>query len=238
MSALKDETGHKYGRLLVLELDKEKTKNKKGTWWKCKCDCGNETIVEGYSLRSGHTTSCGCYHKERFCYSRFQDLTGQRFGKLIVLEQDYKAKIEKDFRRVYYKCQCDCGNIITTNRGCLISGDTTSCGCIKSKGELKITQILKEHNIIFEQQKTFDTCRFPDTNALARFDFYLPEYNTLIEYDGRQHFDKNNPWYSEYNILHDQYKNQWCKENNVPLIRIPYTKYETLCIEDLLIARY
>ena len=61
----------------------------------------------------------------------------------------------------------------------------------------------------------------------------------LIEYDGEQHFQKNDFFGGEKAFLErqerDLIKTQWCKEHNIPLIRIPYTKYETLYIEDLLL---
>lgn len=79
-------------------------------------------------------------------------------------------------------CEARATDIITKNK--------TSCGCINSKGESKIIQLLIENGIPFEQQKSFDTCRFPDTDGLARFDFYINnEY--LIEFDGKQHFEQN-----------------------------------------------
>ena len=53
-----DETGKRYGKLTVLELDTEKSS--KNAFWKCKCDCGTLLTVEGTKLRSGHTQSCGC----------------------------------------------------------------------------------------------------------------------------------------------------------------------------------
>lgn len=56
-----DITGKRYGRLLVVErADSAKGK----TRWLCKCDCGKECIVHGSSLKSGNTTSCGCYKTE------------------------------------------------------------------------------------------------------------------------------------------------------------------------------
>lgn len=58
-----DETGNRYGRLVVLEFAG------RGQWrrimWKCKCDCGRHTITTGSSLRSGKTQSCGCLAKEK-----------------------------------------------------------------------------------------------------------------------------------------------------------------------------
>jgi hypothetical protein len=56
-----DISGQKFGRLLVLE----RIPIKKTNTWKCKCDCGNEKIVRGYSLIKGSTKSCGCFSKEK-----------------------------------------------------------------------------------------------------------------------------------------------------------------------------
>lgn len=53
-----DMTGKKYGMLTVIE-SAGISKNGK-VRWRCKCDCGNETVADGYKIRSGHTTSCGC----------------------------------------------------------------------------------------------------------------------------------------------------------------------------------
>ena len=87
-----------------------------------------------------------------------------------------------------YLCKCDCGNECNVTAISLRSGHTASCGCLKSRGENKISNILSNAKITFEREKTFNTCKFPDSNALARFDFYLPDYNICIEYDGEQHF--------------------------------------------------
>lgn len=132
------------------------------------------------------------------------NLIGKRFGKLIVLEQ---TNIRKN-KNVVWKCQCDCGNITYVTTNSLTKGDTKSCGCIKSFGEEKISQLLRENNIFFEREKQFNNCRFPDTNKMARFDFYVNnEY--IIEFDGKQHFEINN--FFEQNLEniqeHDNFKN-------------------------------
>ena len=114
----------------------------------------------------------------------------------------------------------------------LKSGHTTSCGCIKSKGEEKIAKLLRENNIDFIQEKQFNSCIFPN-GYLAKFDFYVTKKNYLIEYDGIQQFEEGN--FLNANKDYDEIKNKWCKENNIPLIRIPYTHYEKLNIKDLLL---
>jgi hypothetical protein len=90
------------------------------------------------------------------------------------------------YHSVYWKCRCKCGTIKSIRADSLIDETSLSCGCVKfSKGENKIAKILKENDIEFETQKIFDSCRFPKSNIVARFDFYLKEYNTIIEYDGK-----------------------------------------------------
>lgn len=115
-----------------------------------------------------------------------------------------------------------------------MQGSTQSCGCIqKSKGEDKIKILLNKLNINYIYQKTFKDCYNPKTNYLLRFDFYLPDYNILIEYDGEQHFDvRKHGWFTEkaYQEIkeRDQLKNKYCREKNIPLLRIPYTDYNIL----------
>ena len=95
-----------------------------------------------------------------------------------------------------------------------------------------------EHHIPFEKEKTFDTCRYQNTNAYARFDFFV-DNKYIIEYDGIWHFQPTFNNFNEENfnntINHDEFKNQWCKENNIPIIRIKYTQLDTLNIKDLLL---
>lgn len=58
-----DETGNRYGRLIVISYHDHTVKDCRARW-KCVCDCGNECVVTGQQLRNGQTTSCGCYQKE------------------------------------------------------------------------------------------------------------------------------------------------------------------------------
>lgn len=108
------------------------------------------------------------------------------------------------------------------------TGNTRGCGCIKkSSGEDKICSLLQELGITFNTEKTFEDCRNPKTNGLLRFDFYLPDYNICIEYDGEFHYKARNVgWDTEEKLKSTQYrdniKTQFCKDNNIKLIRIPY----------------
>ena len=97
--------------------------------------------------------------------------------------------------------------------------------CNESKGEKRISLLLDENNIEYECQKCFDDCK--DIKPLP-FDFYLPKLNKMIEYDGKQHYEPidffGGQEYWEYIQRHDEIKNQYCKDNNIQLLRIPYYK--------------
>jgi hypothetical protein len=232
MSKAIDLTGQTFGRWTVIE--RVKNNNCRKAMWLCECGCEQHTRKEvlGYTLRKGKSKSCGCLQKEKVSKLNFIDISGKKFGHLTVLEFAGKDNSKK----ILWKCKCDCEaeTIIIVRGADLKSGKTTSCGCVKSKGEEKIAKILKDNNILFKKEKTFSTCRFKDTDALARFDFYLPDQNIVIEYDGEQHFNKNNPWYGK-NKEHDDFKNDWCKKNNILIIRISYTQLEKLTIKDLIL---
>jgi Zn finger protein HypA/HybF involved in hydrogenase expression len=94
-----------------------------------------------------------------------------------------------------------------------------------SKGEKYIIKYLDENDIKYHHQYGFDTCKY--INKLT-FDFYLPYYNLCIEFDGRQHFEPVEYFGGQKEfescIKRDNSKDYWCKENNLRLVRIPYTK--------------
>ena len=217
-----------------------KHSNSRKIYWKCRCQCGTEKEVRADGLKNGTTKSCGCYKKQVLIEQnklKQVDLTNKIFGKLIALE----PTDDRRDGRVVWKCECECGNEFYVDSHSLIQGKTTSCGCLISKGEFLIEKILKENKIPFEKQKIFSSCKFQDTGYYAKFDFYVNN-NYLIEYDGQQHFyyaNSEHTWNNAQNFektqQHDNYKNQWCKDNNIPLIRIPYTQLEQLSIIDLLL---
>lgn len=106
--------------------------------------------------------------------------------------------------------------------------------CNQSKGESKIEQWLKENNIDYERQYAFEDCRHL---SLLKFDFYLPNYNICIEYDGEQHKKpicfggiSEKEAIKEFKLTQerDKIKNEYCKTHNIPLLRIPYTEFDNI----------
>ena len=203
--------------------------------WHCKCDCGNECDIATRSLKSGLTQSCGCLRNEKTYEACGNNIANQRFGKLTAL---YPLLGTNSGNGIKWHCLCDCGNECDVALGNLTSGGTQSCGCLKmSHGELKINQLLTNNNINFIQEYRPKDSSIPFD---ARFDFYLPEQNYIIEFDGCQHYIIGTGLYNTLEKVqktqeHDKIKNEWCKNNNIPLIRIPYTRYKELCLEDLLL---
>lgn len=100
--------------------------------------------------------------------------------------------------------------------------------CKSSKGEKKISEWLRRNNIKYEIEKMFDRLVGLSGGNL-RYDFYLPDYNLLIEYDGIQHYKwtKGMMTREDFKKLqhHDKLKNEYAKNNNIKLIRIPHSKF-------------
>jgi len=96
----------------------------------------------------------------------------------------------------------------------------------RSFGEYYIKQFLEYNNINYMKEKTFSDCLNLKNNKL-RFDFYLVDYNILIEFQGKHHYmpvNKYNRAKRVYNktVLHDQIKRQYCEDNEITLIEISY----------------
>ena len=222
-------------------IQKDLNNKDKTIKWSCQCKrCHNIKSVRGSDIRSGKSKNCGCLRKEKISQRNrqtYKDITGQHFGLLQALYPTEK----RQNTYIVWHCKCLCGNEKDICYHDLIEGNVHSCGCMTiSKGELAIKTILEQNKIPFKQEATFSTCFFPDTKQLARFDFYV-DNKFLIEFDGSQHFSSmqynNCGWNTEENfqktLNHDKIKNKWCKDNNIPLIRIPYTHYKNITIEDL-----
>lgn len=127
-----DLTGEKYGRLTVLHEIEPHGKYRR---WACQCDCGNIIHVHQHSLRSGNTKSCGCLQIDAAIDSRLIDLTGKRFGKLVVIGKvdDDSSSRSKWSPRIKWLCQCDCGSSpIQVSGKTLKNGGRKSCGCNKN----------------------------------------------------------------------------------------------------------
>lgn len=184
----------------------------------CKCSCGKE--VDWPADYINKKKNCGCQFMKGF--DIIESLVGERFGKLTVL--GVSERLDLNGKRAYRICQCDCGNIVEVYRGHLKDGHTKSCGCSESFGETFVANFLNKNNIVFLRQHSF--LNLVDKLPL-RFDFALFVQNNLmglIEVQGEQHYNQNSFYYSESLVKHDKMKQEYCLENNIPLLKLDYRK--------------
>lgn len=144
-------------------------------------------------------------------------------------------KIKED--KVVFKCEC--GNIFSTHVQDFVHGNKKVCDeCSKaiSSFEMKTQNWLRENNINFIREHSFKGFKNNNNKYCYYFDFYLPDYNICIECDGQQHYSPVNfggvsQKEAEINfqktINNDKIKNQYCKDNNIKLLRIPYWEFNS-----------
>lgn len=243
--------GDKYNRLTALQRDISRV-NEGRVFWLWQCDCGNIISRPLKEIKNGNTKSCGCLLKEnrlknleKIHENQLESLVGKRSGLLQVIRQATKEEIgNRPSGLRYWYCKCDCGNFHIVSTSDFNYGKVQSCGCLNSKGEAKIKQLLENNNIKYATQFYFDDLKTYN-NKKFRFDFGVlndeQQLQYLIEYDGIQHFDEdkqfgsNNKQIFENIQNRDQIKNEYCKVNNIPLIRIPYNHFDKIEIKDLLL---
>lgn len=213
--------------------------------------CGKEFEGRPKTIKNGECKSCGCLKlkasKENLKKAQLKQAQnkpcykGQTINDFYIL--DDIPRPEKDTQKTsWVKAVCPiCNQSFDVRVKDIKSGNTKSCGCTKSHGEFKINKILTEANISFAKEFSFNDLKYIKK---LRFDFAIfndkQQLSYLIEYDGKQHFEIINAGWSNFDSLEiiqkrDGLKNNYCKEHNIPLIRIPYTHLKELCLKDLLL---
>lgn len=113
--------------------------------------------------------------------------------------------------------------------------------CSESRGEHNIRLFIETNKLKYKYQKTFNGCINPKTGCKVMFDFFVNKYNLVIEYDGVGHFIPtrfNGASIESATISYnstkktDKIKNKYCRDNNIPLLRIKYTNFKN--IEEIL----
>lgn len=194
------------------------------------CSCGNEFNRSFQKVKDGQTTCLNC-SVERISSATRHTVDNviealKEFDISLLPNQIYKNNKEKIFVKCNL-CGYEWGRILHSNSGCP--------KCSFSKGEDRISNFLIKENILFTSQKVFSECR--GKKRPLPFDFYLDYINLLIEYQGEQHYfpvdfaGNGKEWAKEQfkNVVKkDKIKVKYCKENNIPLLIIPYTEYERI----------
>lgn len=213
--------------------------------WPAICECGNTTFVRGTELRYGGILSCGCLQRQKTREQGIkngQDLTGKRFGSLIVV----KKTDERYRRQIVWECKCDCGNIKKIASGDLLEGRTTSCGCRRrSLGAGKIKEILDQNNIKYLEDVEYFQDLITTGGGRGRYDFIIFNENNdpikLIEFDGELHFYPIEHFGGqkdfEKRLQNDHIKNEYAWAHKIPIVRIPYTE-KNITLETIMGDQY
>ena len=186
-AVLEDLTGRVFGRWKVIERVPNrvsKSGKTRSIMWLCECECGTRKAVGARALKTGMSTSCGCFQKERASKVLTDDLTGREFAHLKVMyrngsyrPKNYGIGRKKSSVRAVWHCKCDCGNECDVVGKFLKNGDVTSCGCSRSsKYELHVIKYLESigyiRDIDFFKEKKFPGLVGTGGGAL-RFDFFV-----------------------------------------------------------------
>lgn len=168
-----------------------------------------------------------CGGTMRKTHEEFVSLVKEINPTLSVISEYKNVKTE-------VKILCNvCGHVFHTKPHNILYSKTGCPKCSMPRGELLISRFLDENNITYIPQYKFDECK----NIMQLpFDFFLPDNNVAIEYDGIQHFEPIDHFGGNDVFIkrkeNDSIKTKYCKENNIKLIRIPYTEINN--IEEIL----
>ena len=218
---INDLTSQKFSNITVVELSHRRVSNK--TMWWCKCDCGIVKEIIGADLLSGKTTSCGCVGSLKRSLRTAKDLTGIRYGKLVVQHRHGAIGATK---HVTWVCLCDCGQTKVVTSTDLQQEKVMSCGCKKtSKGEEKIKAYLISIGLVnqFQREVSIDKSRL-------KYDFSILKNNSivgLIEFHGEQHYSPVS-WFGgltnyQQQRTRDVKKILTANKAKIPLLIIPYS---------------
>lgn len=196
MGKFKNLTGMKFGKLAVLEMLDERYVSPSGythIQYLCECSCKEKTkiVTLATALRGGNTQSCGCVRRDKTIErnkSGFKDMTGLRFGMLVVrrIAEKHITQSGNLAVRKYWFCDCDCGNTCITRRGTLLSGRAVSCGCLHES--LVASEIKKYCIDKYGGIPEYSDLRNKETGMPLRYDVYIPIKNIFIEVNPIHHY--------------------------------------------------
>lgn len=159
-----------------------------------------------------------CYGNKRKTHQEYVADVKNIDSNIEVIETYINAKT-----KILHKCKIDGTEWMMDPHHILIGRGCPLCNI--SRGEKEIRDYLIGHNITFIPQYTFDKCK---NKKLLPFDFYLPDYNACIEYDGVQHFEPIERFGGIEKFVEQQHndliKTSFCESNNINLLRIRYNE--------------
>jgi len=186
--------------------------------------CGTEYEVYPTNITSRHSRCPKCFGTSKHTLEEVHEIINEKLGpEFKVVSQYHNNKKPITIEHIPMK------HTFTTTLDTIIVGRVSCPICSESHMESLTRQYLTTHNITFESQKRFSDCRY---HQELPFDFYVPDSNTLIELDGRQHF-KEVPYFNQREglasqIHRDTIKDQYCTAKGINLLRIGYSELDNL----------
>lgn len=164
-----DLTGKLFGQLTVIAEGQQRRANRR---WLCVCSCGARLEVQQGNLLHGHSQSCGCTAIARLSRSKIRNITGNQYGRLLVLGIARK----RVSRQWFWHCLCRCGTYALVRGNALTSGNTTSCGCGYAVHGMSGTKPYKRfHTMKRHCARLQRTPAWADLDAIAAFYRGVPE---------------------------------------------------------------
>ena len=226
-----DITGNKYGRLTVIKFDEERylTDIKKynsgekshypDIYWICKCECGNTKSILKGSLIRGDTQSCGCLQKEKSSengkkmLTKYGTIRQERPNMIKYLVNEYDADTYSIKSSKTIKAKCPNCNYIKNIKVVDLANQGFACPICSdgiSYPEKFMANLLYESKINFTYQQKFRWSKN------KRYDFYLVDYNCIIETHGIQHYRDIEKWDGlKYTQSNDKFKQENAYKNGI-----------------------
>ena len=183
--------------------------------------CGHEWLAVPDSLLSGRG---GCPECRKRLNSIRRRKTNEQYAREVsIIDPDIIVigNYLGAFVPIEHEC-AKCGNVWKAQPTNILAGHGCNA-CNSSVGEKKVASYLTRHYVKFVRQHTFEDCR--NIHKLP-FDFYLPNYNACIEYDGAQHFEPVKGFGGIDKFVstqkNDSIKNNYCDKTGILLLRIRY----------------
>lgn len=196
----------------------------------CECKiCGHQWITNGSNIIKGGTGCRECYrNNKRLSNEDFLERLFEITDSIIPLEKYYDSKT-----KIRFKCK-HCNHEWKAAPFNILNGN--GCPeCKYSSGEQKVKDVLLKNDILYIPQKTYKNLKGVGGKYLS-YDFYLPEYSLLIEFQGKQHEHPVSYFGGEekFNIQkeHDRRKKEYAELHNINLLEIWY--YDINNIEEIL----
>jgi hypothetical protein len=216
-----DLVNKRIGKLTV--ISRHVTQSSKDRKWNCLCDCGNSIIATTSQLVKKDTTKthCGCSGKKLVN----NDLTNKTIGNLYVVKET-----KSDRNKKAWECLCSCGTTIICETSVLQHKQKTCCPkCSAFKTEKYCIEYISTL-----LNKPFKKVRnYISRYEYIEFDGFNEELKIAIEYQGLQHYVYPSFWHKTVEEFHlqqerDVRKREFCKNNNIKLIEIPYTEEKNI----------